>query len=109
MHGVAPQHCSLFIALKVLSFSWIIILFTLMIVHNQLHLSTLSKTRVFATLLSLAINNNLKTNCSFLHKYVRSPKAIWEHHKVAIIFCFISAILGTVLGDFWALIKSWFN
>jgi len=64
----------------------------------KLHLSTLSKTRVIDSFLSLAIDDKLKTNSSWLQTHGYSPQALWtlvnEKWYAAAVFWFIGYLFG---------------
>lgn len=66
--------------------------------YMKLHLSTLSKTRVIDSFLSLAIDDKLKTNSSWLQTHGYSPQALWtlvnEKWYAAAVFWFIGYLFG---------------
>lgn len=65
---------------------------------NKLHLSTLSKTVVLERFLSMATDNTLKTNSSWIQTHGYTPQTLWvlskEKWYAAIIFGFITYAIG---------------
>ncbi|MBP2653314.1 MAG: hypothetical protein H6Q73_883 [Firmicutes bacterium] len=69
--------------------------------YIKLHLSTLSKTRVFDTFLSLAIDNTLKTNSSWIQTHGYSPQALWSLAKEKWYMAIGLSIITMILTKLW--------
>lgn len=67
----------------------------------KLHLSTLSKTRVFDTFLSLAIEDTLKTNSSWLQTHGYSPQALWTLANEKWYMAVVLSIITLIFAKLW--------
>ncbi|WP_019555235.1 hypothetical protein [Propionispira raffinosivorans] len=76
--------------------------------YIKLHLSTLSKTRVLDSFLSMAIENTLKTNSKFVQIYGYSPQALWTVSNEKWYFALLFAIVSFILGKYSDIIVSSF-
>lgn len=68
--------------------------------YIKLHLSTLAKTRIFDAFLSMAIDNTLKTNSSWIQTHGYTPQAIWALANEKWYVAAFASITSYVLGKY---------